>query len=89
MSKEFEVKEKNAEGATPEEKKTGARPNLAMGLSLGMLFGLSIGSAMGNLALGIAIGTGFGCSLGLLFEKRNPQDVADEESENEDMSKGE
>lgn len=89
MSKEFEVKEKDVEEATPEKKKTDARPNLALGLSLGMLFGLSIGSAMGNLALGIAIGTGFGCSIGLILERRNGQSGTDAIEKDEEMKEGE
>ena len=53
-----------------EEEKNGQKNYLALGVSLGMLFGISIGSAMDNLGAGMAIGTGFGTSLGLIFQKK-------------------
>ena len=89
MSKEFETKKQQAEGATEETKKSGTRPNLALGISLGMLFGISLGSAMDNLALGLALGTGFGCSIGLILERRNGQNGADAEEKDEEIKEGE
>lgn len=88
MSKEIEEK-KEVEATTPETKKSGVRPNLALGISLGMLFGISIGSAMDNLALGMALGTGFGCSIGLILERRNGQNGADAAEKDEEMKNGE
>lgn len=44
---------------------------LALGISLGMIFGISIGSALEQPALGISMGILFGTAYGLLMNRKN------------------
>ena len=77
MSDEMKKEEK-------EEKKEGTSYNyMALGISLGMLLGISFGTLYDKLALGISVGTSFGISLGLIFNSKNSKGDKEESQKND------
>jgi len=64
--KKFEIADDSNEN---EEEKKGYN-YLALGISLGMIFGISIGSALEQPALGISLGMLFGTAYGLIMNRK-------------------
>ena len=54
---------------TPKRKKRAPKDRLALGISLGMLFGTAVGSIDDDIALWIPIGVMFGVVFGLIFSE--------------------
>lgn len=52
---------------TPDHKEGETKDRLALGISLGMLFGTAIGSINDNIELWLPMGMMFGTALGIIF----------------------
>lgn len=67
--KRFELEADSDENTGTEEGKTGHN-NLAIGISLGMVFGVSVGNLMGQLAFGISFGMLIGLAIGVAMDRK-------------------
>ena len=68
-----EIKKEENEKETKPEKNY-----LALGISLGMLLGISLGSLYDNMGIGLAIGSSFGISIGSILNAKNKKDSGED-----------